>query len=367
MSPRTLTDIFRALPGGAAVANQSDIIDVFAHDGDTTLTADIDTDADGKWTWTYSPAGSAGAGWTLNPGGIYWTGVYAGQTRTASSQASGLWGGNSIAELPILLSAFGDGVVAGAVSGDFAVTYDGAGLDVDIAAGKALLDGIAVTNPSSHELTIGAADGTHPRIDRIILELTRTAGDTEGKVMLKVLAGTPAASPSAPALTDSSSTLQISLAQVRVNALATTVTSVTDERPYVLTGITRNPALISVLRTAPGATALTTTGTTIAALQHSVTLVSGVTYDIAVEVDLLVDGTTSVAQIAGFIEGTSNASDYVTAPAQSGIVTLTNAHTRTVLGTGASITAGVLAKRNSATTTVNYYSGVSRVTAVPRS
>lgn len=365
--PRVIADFLRALPGGAAVASEADLIDVKLHDGDTTLTADIDTDAEGKWTWTYSPAGSAAAGWTLNPGSIYWVGVYAGQTRSASSQNSGLWGGNSIAELPILLSAFGDGVVAGAVTGDFAVTYDGAGLDVDIAAGKALLDGIAVTNPSSRELNLAAADGTHPRIDRIVLELTRTAGDSEGKVMLKVLAGTPAASPTAPALTDSSSTLQIGLAQVRVNALATTVASVTDERQYALAGITRNPALISVLRTAPGATALSTTGAAIAALQHSVTLVSGVTYDLCVDAEVIVDGTSSVAQLAGFIEGTSNVSDYASAPAQSGLVSLRNVHTRTVLGTGASITAGVLTKRSSTASAVNYYSGVSRVTAVPRS
>lgn len=364
---RTLTDIFRALPGGAAVANQSNIIDVFLATDDSTLTADIDTDADGLWSWTYSPAGSAAAGWTLNPGGIYWTGVYQGYTRKGSSLASGMWGSNSIAELPVLFSAFGDGVVAGALTGDFAVTYDAAGLDVDIAAGKALLDGIIVTNPSSRELNISSAHATHPRIDRIVLELTRTAGETYGKVMLKVVAGTPAASPAAPTLTDDANTLQISLAQIRVNALATTVASVTDERSYSLTAVTNNPSLISVARTAPGATALTTTGTTIAALQHSVTLVNGVYYDISVDVELLVDGTSSVAQIAGFIEGTSNASDYVTAPAQSGILSLRNVHTRTVVGTGVAITAGVLAKRSSSATVVNFYSGITKVTAIPRS
>jgi hypothetical protein len=364
---RTIQDIFRTLPGGSAVANQSNIIDVFLATNDSTLTADIDTDADGLWSWTYSPAGSAGAGWTLNPGGIYWTGVYAGQTRKGSSLASGMWGPNSIAELPILFSAFGDGVIAGALSGDFAVTYDGAGLDVDIAAGKALVDGILVTNPSSRELTIAAAHATLPRIDRIVLELTRTAGETYGKVVLKRLAGTPASSPSAPSLTDDADTLQVSLAQVRVNAAATTVTSVTDERNYILTAVTNNATLISVARTAPGATALSTTGTTIAALQQSITLVSGVYYDISVDVELLVNGSNAVAQIAGFIEGTSNASDYLSAPAQSGTVALRNVHTRTVLGTGASISAGVLAKRSSTASTVNYYSGVATVMAVPRS
>jgi hypothetical protein len=361
----TLTDIFRTLPGGAAVASQSNIIDVFLATDDSTLTADIDTDADGLWSWTYSPAGSAATSWTLNPGGIYWTGVYAGQTRKGSNLASGMWGPNSIAELPILFSAFGDGVVAGALSGDFAVTYDAAGLDVDIAAGKALLDGILVTNPSSRELTIAAADATHPRIDRIVLELTRTAGDTYGKVVLKVLSGTAAASPVAPTLTDDASTLQVSLAQVRVNALSTTVTSVTDERAYTLTSVTRNPTLMSVLRA--GAILLITTGTTVAALQHSVTLVSGVTYDITIDAEIMADGTSAVAQIAGFIEGTSNASDYVTAPVQSGIISLRNAHTRTVVGTGAAITAGVLAKRSSTASVVTLYSGVSRVTAIPRS
>jgi hypothetical protein len=363
----TLTDIFRTLPGGAAVASQSNIIDVFLATDDSTLTADIDTDADGLWSWTYSPAGSAATSWTLNPGGIYWTGVYAGQTRKGSNLASGMWGPNSIAELPILFSAFGDGVVAGALSGDFAVTYDAAGLDVDIAAGKALLDGILVTNPSSRELTIAAADATHPRIDRIILELTRTAGDTYGKVVLKVLSGTAAASPVAPTLTDSASTLQISLAQVRVNALATTVASVTDERAYALTSITRNPTLMATLLTGPTAgSPLTTTGSVSAPLQHSITLVSGVTYDISIDAEITADGTSAVAQMACYIEGTSNASDYVTAPAQSGILSLRNAHTRSVVGTGAAITAGVLAKRSSTDSVVNYYGGTSRVLAIPR-
>jgi hypothetical protein len=38
-----------------------------------------------------------------------------------------------------------------------------------------------------------------------------------------------------------------------------------------------------------------------------------------------------------------------------------------VLGTGASISCGVLAKRSGTANVVTYYSGVSRLTAIPRS
>ena len=71
--------------------------------------------------------------------------------------------------------------------------------------------------------------------------------------------------------------------------------------------------------------------------------------------------------IAPFIDGTGNAADYVSAPAQDELITLSNVHTRRILGAGSSVTCGVLSKKSTSTTTVNYYSGTTLLTAIPES
>lgn len=86
------------------------------------------------------------------------------------------------------------------------------------------------TSGSKQQLTIAAADGTLNRIDRVVVEWKTTTYADLPEV--KVLTGSIASTPTAPALTNNSTTRQISLAQVYVAAGTTAITAsmITDER-----------------------------------------------------------------------------------------------------------------------------------------
>lgn len=83
---------------------------------------------------------------------------------------------------------------------------------------------------SKLQLIIAAADSVLNRIDRIIVEWKTT--NYVDKPEIKVLKGTAASSPAAPALTNNSTVRQISLAQVKIPAGTTAITNllITDER-----------------------------------------------------------------------------------------------------------------------------------------
>lgn len=85
-------------------------------------------------------------------------------------------------------------------------------------------------NGSKLQLTVATADGALNRIDRVIVEWKTTTYVDLPEV--KVLTGTAASSPTAPALTNNSTIRQISLAQVYVAAGTTAITAkmITDER-----------------------------------------------------------------------------------------------------------------------------------------
>lgn len=80
------------------------------------------------------------------------------------------------------------------------------------------------------QLTIDAADGVLNRIDRVIVEWKTT--DYADLPEIKILKGTAASTAAVPALTNSSSVRQISLAQIAVAAGTTSITAgmITDER-----------------------------------------------------------------------------------------------------------------------------------------
>lgn len=87
-------------------------------------------------------------------------------------------------------------------------------------------------------VTHSIADPTNPRIDRIVLELNLE--DETREIVAKVVEGTPAASPVAPALTRTALIYQISLAQILIPAAALNLdgATLTDERiDDVLCGI----------------------------------------------------------------------------------------------------------------------------------
>jgi len=72
---------------------------------------------------------------------------------------------------------------------------------------------------AAEEVTHGAADATHPRIDIVALEVNTTAGVRNSRIV--IVAGTPGAVPAAPALTEDPTQYQMSLAEVLIPATET--------------------------------------------------------------------------------------------------------------------------------------------------
>ena len=104
-----------------------------------------------------------------------------------------------------------------------------AAMSVSVGTGMALIQGRYYINDGDLTLNVEAADPSHPRIDRVVVRLEATPGRTVHAVVKK---GTPATSPVAPTLTRTAETWELSLAQVRVEAGATSILSakITDER-----------------------------------------------------------------------------------------------------------------------------------------
>lgn len=162
-----------------------------------------------------------------------------------------------------------EGVVTG-----FAVSQysGGANMSVDVAAGDAIIE-ITNTNltPSKtykvyfnsdavKTLTVTTADPTNPRKDRVILEVLVNANPNAAAsnvASMRIVAGTPAGSPSAPAEPSNAITLAI----IDVPAGDTTISTgqITDSRTYVtlkssvLADVARLTSLLATL-------AATTTG-----------------------------------------------------------------------------------------------------------
>lgn len=127
-------------------------------------------------------------------------------------------------------------------SGAFAVTQSGSpAMSVSVAAGvayinndeSALLGEYRVENDAAVTKSIAAADPSNPRIDRVILQMydsTDISGAAD-KCDIEVLTGTPAGSPSAPAIPSNA----LSLATVAVAAGAATIVNanITDTRTAV--------------------------------------------------------------------------------------------------------------------------------------
>lgn len=127
------------------------------------------------------------------------------------------------------------GVYRGELNG-LAPTANGSGMQVFVDTGRAWIEGHFYENDASKTLAIAAADPTNPRIDRIVLKLD-TAANTIG---LAIKTGTPAGSPTPPARVWGSTTFELPIAQVLVDAAATNIAApkITDERCYASQGPT---------------------------------------------------------------------------------------------------------------------------------
>lgn len=125
-----------------------------------------------------------------------------------------------------------DGVFSG-VDNEFEVTEtDPVSLGVKVNTGWAFIQGFWAYNDDALIKTLGAADPSLDRIDRIVLRLDT---NTNFQISVEVLEGTPSADPSAPALTQTDSIYEIELAQVEVGATVTSINNanITDGRDYV--------------------------------------------------------------------------------------------------------------------------------------
>jgi hypothetical protein len=199
-------DFVRSLPGGAGTSGAT--VTIKRESDDTTITT-ATTDADGFFQKSLSATATTGANsYLLHPGPYYTEVTIGSYTRRHSSRSLGTAGPLHIPAQLFLNRAMGTGIVSSPGSS---------------------LNTWAVT------VLITANASGNPRIDTIVLEVVPQGEATEGKVTLKVVDGTAAASPVAPTLTQSTALWQFPLADVAVANGAATISqgNITDRRDYV--------------------------------------------------------------------------------------------------------------------------------------
>lgn len=126
------------------------------------------------------------------------------------------------------------------------------GLSVTVNAGAAAIQGSAALNAGAYTavsdstvtLTCSAADTVNPRIDSVCVTVT-DLGSSSSNAVVQIITGTPASSPSAPALPSNS----VLLCNITVAANATTLSSgnLSDQRQFIAANGAIKPVLNSGL------------------------------------------------------------------------------------------------------------------------
>lgn len=96
------------------------------------------------------------------------------------------------------------------------VSVETGSLNTVVSAGKAIMKGHLYENTADYTLAHTLPEVDLDRIDRVVLRLDLS--NAERSIKLRVLTGTPSATPVAPALTRNTFIYEISLAQIRVRA-----------------------------------------------------------------------------------------------------------------------------------------------------
>ena len=101
-------------------------------------------------------------------------------------------------------------------------------MSVSVAAGYANINGKVACWASANTLSIATAPGTYPRIDTVVLR----RDNTNRKISLEVVTGTPASTPSAPSPTRTSDVYELVIAQIYVGVGVTSIVNanITDTR-----------------------------------------------------------------------------------------------------------------------------------------
>lgn len=97
-----------------------------------------------------------------------------------------------------------------------------------MAAGSAWINGYRYENTDALNMLLVTANGSNPRIDRIVLRLSQI----NRSIRLAVVTGTSAVTPVAPALTRTSDIYELGIADVLIPTAATTIAAnnITDTR-----------------------------------------------------------------------------------------------------------------------------------------
>ena len=114
------------------------------------------------------------------------------------------------------------------------------GMNVQILAGMGNIKGKTIINDAAESITLAAANASLARIDRVVFRLD----ETNRLMEFDVLTGTPASSPTAPALTRNATVYELCLAEIRVPAGATSIVAsyITDTRSNTtLCGTSQTP------------------------------------------------------------------------------------------------------------------------------
>ena len=128
-----------------------------------------------------------------------------------------------------LLDSIGSGCVLGYENELEVSPNTPANMGVVVQTGRCYVQGYYGWVTSNEALTVSAAHTSLPRIDRVVARLSVSVNQS---VTFAIKTGTPAANPSAPALTRTSETYEISLARIAIGAgvMSITAANITDER-----------------------------------------------------------------------------------------------------------------------------------------
>lgn len=234
-------EVYREFPGGAGLNGVTVNANLLADDSliATTTSATVGVE-DGVAQLNLDDTATTGqSSYVLHPGPYYVTGTAAGinVTRTQSSTVTGSTGPLNIAAMHLLARAIGNGLISspgqGLNTGE--VTADGADLTVDVATFAACIQGLTSWNDAIRALDITANVSGNPRIDTVVVEVIPAGNATEGRWVLKMVDGTPAGSPVAPTLTQTTTAWQLPLADVAVADSASVISqgNITDRRDFV--------------------------------------------------------------------------------------------------------------------------------------
>ncbi len=324
-----ISGTYRLFPSGVAVSGA----DVELYDADDLVTPlqATTTAADGSWTISRD----------FHPGKfkVKIDDSANGVTRWISSGDSVMMGANSSYDFNYVLASLGDGVLDG-VGNEFTTTPSS--LTCTVQSGAGLVKGI-IANAGSSTALVHDAHQANPRKDRIVLRVTRLGQTDEGKSEVAIIKGTAAASPTLPALTQSSSVWEMELYEVAVPATSGALV-LTDRRVFVGNSVPARPS--PVLNSYSSTSTVTSVGTTLASIYSMSVPSYNLTSDGFLECYVPVALTSGTLVLAAYVDNVNTVGPTVsltgprtvTVPLRVSASPLASETTRTI-GIAASLTA----------------------------